>query len=276
MEVRQANAPAAAKAFDTAQLRSEFLIQNLFKPGRINLTYTHIDRFIAGGAMPQGAALMLEALKPIGAPHFLARRELGVFNIGGAGNVTVDGKSYELGARDTLYIGMGAKDVVFESADKNAPAKFYLLSTPAHATYETRLLKFADAKKVPLGSAESSNKRTIVQVIHPDVCKSCQLVMGFTVLEPGNIWNSMPCHTHDRRSEIYLYFDMAESTRVFHFMGEPQETRHLLMANEEAVIAPGWSIHCGAGTAAYTFCWAMAGENQVFTDMDAAPVSDLR
>jgi 4-deoxy-L-threo-5-hexosulose-uronate ketol-isomerase len=276
VEVRHASHPDAVRTFDTGQLRRHFLVETLFRPGAATLTYSHIDRFVVGGAMPVSAPLPLQALKPIGSDKFLRRRELGVLNVGGSGRVTVDGRSFDMGKLDALYVAMGAEDVVFESADPSRPAKFYLMSTPAHARYETRRIAIADARKIALGARETANLRTIYQVIHPEVCKSCQLVMGFTVLEPGSVWNTMPSHLHDRRCEMYFYFDLQPEARVFHFMGEPAETRHLVVANEQAVLSPSWSLHSGVGTSNYTFAWAMAGDNQDFADMDALAISDLR
>ena len=211
-----------------------------------------------------------------GTHYFLERREVGMFNIGGAGTVTVDGTVYELGYKDCLYITMGAKEVLFASADGSKPAKFYMVSAPAHRSYETRLLKLADAAKKPCGDAATSNKRVINQFIHPDVLKTCQLSMGMTVLEEGSVWNTMPAHTHERRMEVYMYFEVPEDQVVFHMMGQGQETRHIVMRNEQAVISPSWSIHAGAGTASYTFIWAMGGENQAFDDMDVIPTTELK
>jgi 4-deoxy-L-threo-5-hexosulose-uronate ketol-isomerase len=276
VEVRHASHPEAVRSFGTDQLRRHFLIESLFRPGAVMLTYSHIDRIVVGGAMPGSAPLPLQALKPIGSDKFLRRRELGLLNVGGSGRVTVDGKSFDIAKLDALYVAMGADDVRFESVDSSRPAKFYLMSAPAHASHKTQKIAIAAAKTIPLGARETANVRTIYQVIHPDVCKSCQLVMGFTVLEPGSVWNTMPSHLHDRRCEIYFYFDLQPEMRVFHFMGEPAETRHLVVANEQAVLSPGWSLHSGVGTSNYTFVWAMAGDNQDFADMDALAMSDLR
>lgn len=226
--------------------------------------------------MPVSMPLSLQALKPIGTETFLARRELGVINIGGNGCVTVDGARFTIARRDSLYVGKGARDVRFDSSDPSDPARFYLLSAPAHATHPTRKVAMNDAKTVHLGKPETANVRTIYQVIHPDVCESCQLVMGFTVLEPGSVWNTMPAHLHDRRCEVYLYFDVPRDACVFHLMGEPEQTRHIVVGNEQAVLSPGWSIHSGAGTSSYAFVWAMAGDNQDFTDMDAIAPGALR
>lgn len=275
-EIRQAHHPESARSLDTAGLRRHFLVESLFEPGAITFTYSHVDRLMIGGAAPLAEALELTAPPAIGTASFLARRELGAFNVGGPGRVWVDGRSYELDTRDAIYIGMGAEDVRFESVDAATPARFYILSTPAHRRCETRLVRRAEAKTMHVGDIANSNKRVIAQYILPGVCDSCQLVMGMTQLEPGNMWNTMPCHVHDRRSEVYFYFDLAASARVFHFMGEPQETRHIVIANEQAVISPGWSIHSGVGTSAYTFIWGMGGDNQDYTDMDMVRMEDLR
>lgn len=276
MEIRYASSNKDAKNYDTNRLREEFLIENLFTPNNIKLVYSHYDRIIAGGVCPADEVIKLEGAKELGSDYFLERRELGIINIGGAGIVTLDGEEFHLNNKDALYVGLGIKEVTFKSLDIEHPAKFYLNSAPAHHKYPTVKIGLADARKVKLGSLETSNKRTINQYIHPDVCQSCQLVMGMTILEDGSVWNSMPCHTHDRRMEVYLYFDMAEDTRVFHLMGEPTETRHIVMKNEEAVISPSWSIHSGVATASYTFIWGMVGENQTFTDMDHVAMEDLR
>ncbi len=276
IEVRHACHPEATARFSTEELRRHYLIKTVFHPDAITLTYSHIDRMVVGGAMPGATPLHLQPLKPIGSDTFLARRELGLINVGGDGRVSVDGERFEIAKRDSLYVGMGARDVRFESADANDPARFYLLSAPAHASHPTRKLEAAAAKKIRLGAAETANVRTIHQVIHPDVCASCQLVMGFTVLDQGSVWNTMPSHLHDRRCEVYFYFDLPPDARVIHLMGEPSQTRHLIVANEQAVLSPGWSIHSGAGTSPYAFVWAMAGDNQDFTDMDALAMSDLR
>ncbi|RVB43081.1 5-dehydro-4-deoxy-D-glucuronate isomerase, partial [Mesorhizobium sp. M7A.F.Ca.CA.004.05.1.1] len=231
---------------------------------------------IVGGAVPTDAALQLETIKPTGTKNFLDRRELIAVNIGGAGVIKAGGQSFELQARDMLYLGMGIADVSFASADADAPAKFYLLSAPAHQAWPSRLIRIGDAKRLDLGSKDTCNERSIFQFIHADGVKTCQLVVGMTQLAPGSVWNTMPCHVHDRRMEAYLYFDLAETARVFHFMGEPDETRHIVMGNEEAVLSPGWSIHSGAGTSNYAFIWAMAGDNVDYTDVDPVALSDLR
>ncbi|TPL99101.1 5-dehydro-4-deoxy-D-glucuronate isomerase [Mesorhizobium sp. B2-3-11] len=268
--------PAAAAAMGTDELRHNFHIEDLFEPGRVSLTYTHYDRMIVGGAMPVATALPLEAIKPTGTKGFLVRREMIAVNIGGAGSIEAGGQSFDLRARDMLYLGMGSSDVSFASSDKAAPAKFYLLSAPAHQAHPSRLIRLGDAKRLDLGSKEACNERSIFQFIHDGGTKTCQLVVGMTQLAPGSIWNTMPCHVHDRRMEAYLYFDLPEAARVFHFMGEPDETRHIVMRNEEAVLSPGWSIHSGAGTSNYAFIWAMAGDNVDYTDVDAVAMDVLR
>ncbi|MBB6409376.1 5-dehydro-4-deoxy-D-glucuronate isomerase [Mesorhizobium sangaii] len=268
--------PVAAAAMGTDELRHNFHIEDLFQPGRISLTYTHYDRMIVGGAVPIDAPLQLEAIKPTGTKDFLDRRELIAVNIGGAGVVTAGGQPHELQLRDMVYLGMGSKDVSFASVDKAAPAKFYLLSAPAHQAWPSRLIRIGDARRLDLGSKDSCNERSIFQFIHAEGAKTCQLVVGMTQLAPGSVWNTMPCHVHDRRIEAYLYFDLAETARVFHFMGEPDETRHIVMGNEEAVLSPGWSIHSGAGTSNYAFIWAMAGDNVYYADVDPVALDDLR
>ncbi|TGQ74897.1 MAG: 5-dehydro-4-deoxy-D-glucuronate isomerase [Mesorhizobium sp.] len=273
---RFAIAPAAAAAMGTDELRHNFHIEDLFAPGRVRLTYTHYDRMIVGGAMPADTVLPLEAIKPTGTKAFLDRRELIAVNIGGPGTVTADGLPYELAPRDMLYLGMRTQQVSFASANPDEPAKFYLLSAPAHQAYPSRLIRIGDAKRLDLGSKEACNERSIFQFIHADGVRTCQLVVGMTQLAPGSIWNTMPCHVHDRRMEAYLYFDLPEAARVFHFMGEPDETRHIVMRNEEAVLSPGWSIHSGAGTSSYAFIWAMAGDNVDYTDVDPVAMGDLR
>lgn len=268
--------PAAAALMGTDELRHNFHLAGLFSAGSINLTYTHYDRLVVGGAMPVDEPLQLEAIKPTGTKNFLDRRELIAVNVGGAGTVEVDGASFAVGARDMIYIGMGIETVIFASADPSRPAKFYLVSAPAHFSHPTKHIGIADAKRLDLGSQATSNERSIFQFIHPEGAKTCQLVVGMTQLAHGSVWNTMPCHVHDRRTEAYLYFDLAETARVFHFMGEPDETRHLVIANEEAILSPGWSIHSGAGTSNYAFVWAMAGDNVDYTDVDPVALADLR
>lgn len=277
MDIRYASHPQEVKMFDTTRLRQEFVMETLFVDQELILYYSHVDRFITGGACPITTPLRLEAdRKDMGSDYFLERREIGIINIGGRGKVTVDGQAYILETKDGLYIGLGAKDVVFESEDAAKPAKFYLNSTPAHAAYPTVQISIDQATPAHLGSQATSNERTIYKYIHPQGVQSCQLVMGLTQLKPGNMWNTMPCHTHNRRSEVYMYFDMPADGVVFHLMGEPQETRHLVIRNEQALTSPSWSIHSGVGTSSYTFIWGMAGENQIFDDMDMVAMQDLR
>lgn len=280
MDIRYSCNQRDFKRYTTQEIRREFLIENLFVPDQVVPVYSHVDRMVTLGVMPVDEKVPLDKGIDIwhnfGTRYFLERRELGLFNVGGCGRVTVDGTVYELGHKDCLYITMGAENVVFETADPKAPAKFYMVSAPAHTSYETRLIRIADAAKKPLGSMETSNKRVINQFIHPDVLKTCQLSMGMTVLDPGSVWNTMPAHTHERRMEVYFYFEVPEGNVVFHMMGEGQETRHIVMGNEQAVISPSWSIHAGAGTSNYTFIWAMGGENQAFDDMDVIPTPELR
>ena len=276
MELRNASSPKDVKYYDTTRLREEFLIESLFQPNEVITVYSHIDRIITGSAVPVSKTLSLPSGDALHAKSFLERRELGVINIGGDGTVTVDGKAYALRAKDGLYVGMGAGEVLFESADPDAPAMFYFNSAPAHTAYPTVLIKPEDCAKVELGTQEESNHRTICKYILPGQVESCQLVMGMTNLMPGNVWNTMPCHTHDRRMEVYLYFNLADDAVVFHYMGEPSETRHIVVRNRQAVISPSWSIHSASGTRGYSFIWGMVGENQAFDDMDAVPMSKLR
>ncbi len=276
MEVRNAANPKDVKNYTTDRLREEFLIQGLFTKDNFKMVYSHIDRIITAGFMPVFQELKLEAGKELAAEYFLERREMGCINIGGKGIITIDNAEYEMNPRDGIYIGMGNKEITFKSVDSENPAKFYVSSCPAHKNYPTVKIDITKAKKVPCGSVEDCNKRVINQYIHPEVMKSCQLAMGLTELEPGSNWNTMPSHTHDRRMEVYLYLDMGENDAVFHMMGEPKETRHIIMHNEEAVISPSWSIHSGVGTKAYSFIWAMCGENQEFTDMDHIETKELR
>lgn len=275
MELRTASSPRDVKHYTTERLREEFLIQDLFVKDDIKMVYSHIDRIIIGAAMPS-KSLKLEVGSELRAEYFLARRELGVINIGGNGSITVDGKKYQLNTKDGIYIGMESKEIEFLSDDENNPAKFYLNSAPAHKKYPTVLIKPEDCVTVELGSLEEGNKRIIRKYILPGKVESCQLVMGMTELKPGSVWNTMPCHTHDRRMEVYLYFDMRDDQCVMHFMGEPTETRHIIVKNEELVISPSWSIHSGVGTKAYTFIWGMVGENQDFDDMDGIDIKNLR
>lgn len=276
MEVRYDTHPNDAMYYTTEELREHYLIENLFEKGKINTVYSHVDRIIVGGATPGSEELKLEAGEELRAEYFLERRELGIINIGAAGKVTLDGVEYKLGNKDGLYVGRGTKDVRFASDDAENPAKFYFNSAPAHTTYPTVFIDMEKANKRPIGTMEDSNKRTIYQYIHPDVLKTCQLSMGLTKLEEGSMWNTMPCHTHERRMEVYLYFDLPEDAAVFHLMGQPQETRHIVMHNEQAVISPSWSIHSGVGTHCYTFIWGMVGENQDFDDMDHCKTNELK
>ncbi|WP_157014397.1 5-dehydro-4-deoxy-D-glucuronate isomerase [Mesorhizobium xinjiangense] len=276
VDIRQAIHPEMAKTFDTERLRREFLIESLFAPDKLNITYTHLDRLVVGGAVPASAPLELLPIKATGTENFLDRREMTVVNVGGKGQVSAGGQSYALGHRDMLYLAKGTQDVRFESKNAAEPAKFYLLSAPAHHAYESRLVRISDAKRLDLGAQATSNERSIFQFVHPDVMPSCQLVVGMTVIAPGSVWNTMPCHRHDRRSEAYLYFGLDADQRIFHFMGEPDETRHLVVANEQAILSPGWSIHCGAGTSDYTFIWAMAGDNVDYRDVDMVAMEDMR
>jgi 4-deoxy-L-threo-5-hexosulose-uronate ketol-isomerase len=276
IEKRWAPTPDEAKGFDTEALRRAFHVGDLFRAGEISLVATHLDRLIVGGVVPDGTPLTLSAAAPTGTPGFLDRREMAVVNIGADGGVTVGGTRHPLAHRDVIYIGMGAGSVSFDSDDGAAPARFYLVSAPAHRTCPTVLIPQSSAKRVDLGTPETSNQRSIFQFVHPAVCDSCQLVFGYTMLATGSVWNTMPAHVHDRRSEAYLYFALPEAARVFHFMGEPGETRHLVLKNEEGALSPGWSIHCGAGTSNYTFVWAMAGDNVDYTDVDPVPMEALR
>lgn len=276
MEVRYGANMADVKKYTTEELRREFHISALFNADEVKMVYSHIDRIITAGFMPVNKELKLEAGKELAADYFLQRREMGCINIGGAGVVTVDGVDYEMNPRDGIYIGMGNKEISFRCVDAQNPPKFYVSSCPAHKEYPIVKIDITKAKKVPCGTIEDCNKRVINQYIHPEVMQSCQLSMGLTQLEPGSNWNTMPSHTHERRMEVYMYLDMGEDDAVFHMMGQPQETRHIIMHNEEAVISPSWSIHSGVGTKAYSFIWAMCGENQEFTDMDHIATKDLR
>lgn len=267
--------PVRYPRMTTQEIRETFLLNNLYESGKINLNYVDLERAVVGWAAPVESALSLPTYPELRADYFLERRELGILNIGGAGIVRVGGKSYNLNNLDVLYVGRGNAEVSFASKDKAKPAIFYLLSYPAHATYPTALVRKEDANPTEMGSQETCNKRTICKYIHLEGAKSCQLVMGVTHLHPGNVWNSMPPHTHMRRSEIYMYFNLPEGERMFHLMGQPQETRHIVMVDKDVVVSPLWSIHAGAATHAYSFCWGMGGENQVYSDMDPAPVAGL-
>jgi len=275
MEIRYSPDPVRFELMNTAELRESFLVQDMFLAGEINLVYSDIDRVIVGGAMPTDASLKLEAGEALKAAYFCERRELGVINIGGEGKITVDGDSFDMIKLDALYIGRGSKEIEFSSVSTDEPARFYIISYPAHTSFPTTHAKIADAEPVKLGTLKESNARTIYKYIHPAGIKSCQLVMGCTLLEEGSIWNTMAPHTHERRSEAYMYFNLEDSAAVFHFMGEPSETRHIVVRDGEAVLSPSWSLHAGAGTSNYAFIWAMGGENQDFTDMDAINVDDI-
>jgi 4-deoxy-L-threo-5-hexosulose-uronate ketol-isomerase len=268
--------PVRYPRMTTEELRETFLLGSLFESGKLHLAYVDLDRSIAGFAAPTTTPIALPTYPELRASYFTERREVGALSIGGAGSITVDGKTYELNNLDVLYIGRGSRDVSFASKDQSKPAVFYLLSYPAHAEFPTALVRKEDASPSELGSVETCNKRTICKYIHLQGARSSQLVMGVTHLAPGSNWNTMPPHTHMRRSEIYMYFNVAADARIMHFMGPPAETRHLVLADKDIVVSPGWSIHCGAGTRAYSFCWGMGGENQDYADMDPAPVDTLR
>lgn len=271
VETRYAVHADHAKGMDTEALRAHFLAEKIFEDGQINLIYSHYERFVLGGAVPAGGSLVLDCVAQTGTPSFLDRRELGLVNIGGTGTVAAGDDSWTMDKGDVLYLGKGAGPVTF-----GGDGRFYITSCPAHMTFPNRLIRQSDCKEVKLGSVETSNKRTIFQAIHPQVMESCQLVLGYTRLEDGSVWNTMPAHTHDRRIEMYMYFDLSPEGRVIHLMGEPKETRHLVVANEQATLSPPWSLHSGAGTESYTFVWAMAGDNVDYTDMDFIQPGDLR
>jgi 4-deoxy-L-threo-5-hexosulose-uronate ketol-isomerase len=276
MKILPAIDPVRTRSMTTAEIREAFLLEELFQYDKVQLVYSEIDRAIIGSAVPVKEKLPLQTSKELAADYFAQRREIGVLNVGGAGQISVDKNIFNLANRDMLYIGKGSQEIIFSSEKDTEPAAFFLLSFPAHQSYPTKLMRFAEAEAVRLGSPEGANQRTIYKYIHPGGIQSCQLVMGFTQLKSGSIWNTMPPHTHSRRMEVYLYFDVPDNGRVFHFMGHPEETRHLVIANRQAVISPSWSIHCGAGTSAYAFCWGMGGENQAFEDMDAVRMEQLR
>jgi len=276
MEAREYVNSAYAKGLDTQGLRNAFLVEKVFEAGKMTAVYSHVDRMILGGIMPTTDAVALPVSKQLGTEYFLARREIGLINIGCAGVIEVDGVAYEVGAREAMYLSMGSKDVRLRSKDSANPAKFYFNSAPAHRACRTRVVRFEEAQHVALGSEAECNKRVIHQYLHPAVLERCQLVMGMTVFSEGSVWNTMPVHTHERRMEVYFYFDMPEDRVVFHFMGKPEETRHIVVRNEQAVISPSWSIHAGVGTGKYTFIWGMVGENQTFGDMDSVSMAALR
>lgn len=276
IENRYAASPAEAQTWNTTQTREALLISPLFEADRVRLVHTHYDRFITGGAMPVKQPLKLESVDLLKAAYFLERREIGIINTGGAGTVRVDGELFDIGFKEALYIGRGKQEVIFASKDAAQPARFYLNSTPAHMNYPARRITRAEAEIVVLGAQETANHRTINKLLVNSVLPTCQLQMGMTELKPGNTWNTMPAHTHDRRMEVYFYFEVPEGQAVCHFWGQPQETRHIWMQNNEAVISPPWSIHAGAGTSNYTFIWGMAGENLDYGDMNHHAITDLR
>lgn len=280
MDIRYSCNQRDFKRYTTEETRNEFLIQNLYVPNEVVAVYSHVDRMVTLGCMPTTEVVSIDKGIDIwanfGTSYFLERREIGIFNIGGKGTIVADDETFAMGYKDCLYITKGTKTVTFASEDPENPAKFYMVSAPAHKSCKTTFIPIEKAAKRPLGAMETSNKRTINQFIHPDVLETCQLSMGMTVLDPGSVWNTMPSHTHERRMEIYMYFEVPENNVVFHMMGEGNETRHIVMQNEEAVISPSWSIHSGAGTSNYTFIWAMGGENQAFDDMDNIPTTELR
>lgn len=273
---RHAHHPTEVKKMDTLQLRDEFLVNSLMQAGKVNFVYSHYDRMIIGGIVLSGEELLLRTYEPLKAEYFQERRKAGIINVGGEGKIITEQETFSLNKLNCLYLGKGNSKVHFSSTDKNNPAIFFLLSAPAHTNHPTSLMKGSDANATAMGSTETSNERTIYKYIHPDGIKSCQLVMGLTILANGSVWNTMPAHTHNRRMEVYLYFDVKKEQNVFHFMGEPQQTRHILVSNHEAVISAPWSIHAGCGTANYSFIWGMAGENQSFADMDFVAINDLR
>ncbi|MEC0248095.1 5-dehydro-4-deoxy-D-glucuronate isomerase [Paenibacillus chitinolyticus] len=276
MEIRHTTNPADFKTFTTERMRKDFLIENLFQEERISMVYTHYDRMVIGGAVPVKETLELEAADTLKTEYFLERREVGFLNIGGDAVITADGESFELGRLDALYVGKGNKKVTIASKDSSNPARVYFCSALAHAEIPSRKISIKEANPNHLGSLETSNERILNQYIHADGIQSCQLMMGVTQLKTGSVWNTMPAHIHDRRMEAYLYFDLKEDARVFHMMGEPSETRHLVVSNEQGVISPSWSIHSGAGTSNYSFIWAMAGENYTFKDMDMVAMNELK
>lgn len=276
MQTRYESSPKETAGMNTAELRNNFLIETLFSANAIHFVYSHYDRMILGGVMPTNETVGLGTYEELKSDYFLERREMGIINVAGDGKVNVDGKSYNVNKLDCLYIGKETKSVSFESIDAENPAKFFVLSAPAHHTYPTKLMTKEDATPAHMGAVETANQRTIYKYIHLDGIRSCQLVMGLTVLQNGSVWNTMPAHTHDRRMEVYCYFDIQENQGVMHLMGQPQETRHLWVSNHQAIISPPWSVHSGCGTANYSFIWGMAGENQSFADMDFVAINNLK
>jgi 4-deoxy-L-threo-5-hexosulose-uronate ketol-isomerase len=275
-DTRHASHPSIIPTLGSAKMRELYHISGIFIPDDVSLTFSHIERMINGGVMPVNKPIDLSEVPALNKGPFLARRELGIINVGGNGKVIVDGKEWALSAREGLYVPQGTNTLVFTSNSKDAPAKFYLASTPAHARYETVKIDIAKANPMPVGAPATANARTIYQYINPDICKSAQLLMGLTSLKEGSVWNTMPCHLHERRAETYFYFDLKPDARVVHIMGEPNETRHIFVANEEAVISPPWGIHTGCGTSNYSFIWAMGGENQEYKDVAWVPMDQLR
>jgi 4-deoxy-L-threo-5-hexosulose-uronate ketol-isomerase len=276
MQIRFHNSPNETSRMTAEELRSNFLVQNIMKPDELNLVYTHYDRVIIGGVVPVSKTISLPTYPALKADYFLERRELGVINVGGEGEIKVDGKIYDVNKLDCLYMGKGCQKISFKSKKKDNPAKFYLLSSPAHHTYATKLMKKEKASPTEMGAVFTANQRTIYKYIHADGIRSCQLVMGLTILKEGSVWNTMPTHVHDRRMEAYFYFDLPQNQKIIHLMGQPTETKHLVVSNDEAIISPPWSIHSGCGTSNYGFIWGMAGENFIYTDMDPVNINDLR
>ncbi|NRD93790.1 5-dehydro-4-deoxy-D-glucuronate isomerase [Enterococcus faecalis] len=276
MDTRYTHSPKDISHYSTEELRKEFLVEKVFVPNEVSLTYTHNDRMIFGGVTPTTESLEIILNKELGVDYFLERRELGVINIGGPGFIGIDGRKEAMKKQDGYYVGKETRQVIFSSEDAADPAKFYISSAPAHHKYPNVKISIDEIKPMETGEALTLNERKIYQYIHPNICESCQLQMGYTILEPGSSWNTMPCHTHERRMEAYVYFDMEEDTKIFHMMGDPAETKHLVMGNEQAVISPSWSIHSGVGTSNYSFIWAMCGENITYTDMDMVPMDELK
>ncbi|MBA4852653.1 5-dehydro-4-deoxy-D-glucuronate isomerase [Emticicia sp. BO119] len=276
MQARYESSPKETAGMNTTELRSNFLVETLFTPDQVHIVYSHYDRMILGGIMPKNESIALGNYDELKSDYFLERREIGIINVAGNGKITVGDETFNINKLDCLYIGRGAQKVVFESVDTHNPAKYFILSAPAHAVYPTRLMTKEEASPASMGAVETANQRIIYKYIHLDGIRSCQLVMGLTVLQTGSVWNTMPSHTHDRRMEAYCYFDVPENHGVLHLMGQPQETRHLWIANHQAIISPPWSVHSGCGTSNYSFIWGMAGENQSFSDMDFIPISELR
>ncbi|HAP4891813.1 TPA: 5-dehydro-4-deoxy-D-glucuronate isomerase [Enterococcus faecalis] len=276
MDTRYTHSPKDISHYSTEELRKEFLVEKVFVPNEVSLTYTHNDRMIFGGVTPTTESLEIILNKELGVDYFLERRELGVINIGGPGFIEIDGRKEAMKKQDGYYVGKETRQVIFSSEDAADPAKFYISSAPAHHKYPNVKISIDEIKPMETGEALTLNERKIYQYIHPNICESCQLQMGYTILEPGSSWNTMPCHTHERRMEAYVYFDMEEDTKIFHMMGDPAETKHLVMGNEQAVISPSWSIHSGVGTSNYSFIWAMCGENITYTDMDMVPLDELK